>query len=71
MAREKEFNQRKYQQEYNKKNYDRMEILMKKGKKEEIKEAAKTAKQSVSEYVMQAVNDRMDRDAETTEKKEW
>ncbi len=70
MAREKEFNQRKYQQEYNKKNYDRMEILMKKGKKEEIKEAAKTAKQSVSEYVMQAVNDRMDRDAETTEKKE-
>ena len=71
MAREKEFNQRKYQQEYNKKNYDRMEILMKKGKKEEIKEAAKTAKQSVSEYVMRAVNDRMDRDAETTEKKEW
>ena len=70
MAREKEFNQRKYQQEYNKKNYDRMEILMKKGKKEEIKEAAKTAKQSVSEYVMQAVNDRMDRDAESTEKKE-
>ena len=38
--------------------------------KKEIKEAAKTAKQSVSEYVMQAVNDRMDRDAETTEKKE-
>ncbi len=58
----KKFNQIKYQQEYNKKNYDRMEILMKKGKKEAVKAAAKAEKQSVSEYVMQAVDERMERE---------
>ena len=57
---EKDFDQFKYQNEYNKKNYDRIEIVVPKGKKDEIKMAAKSAGQSVSEYIFQAIKMRMD-----------
>lgn len=57
----KEFNQIKYQHEYNKKNYDRIEISVPKGQKIVIKETAKAAGQSVNEYINQAINERMER----------
>ena len=53
------FNQIKYQNEFNKANYDRIEIIVPKGKKEIIKEKAKIAGQSVSEYINQAIDERM------------
>ena len=64
MARPKkeEFNQIKYQHEYNKKNYDRIEISVPKGKKAVIKEAAKAGGQSVNEFISQAIDERMERD---------
>ena len=57
----KGFNQIKYQHEYNKKNYDRIEISVPKGQKIIIKETAKAAGQSVNEYINQAINERMER----------
>lgn len=66
MARQKseEFNQIKYQNEFNKANYDRVEIIMPKGQKAVVKEKAKAAGQSVSEYVNQAIGERMERETE-------
>ena len=54
----KEFDQIKYQNEYNKKSYDRIEFVTPKGKKEIIKEAARKCGQSVSEYINQAIDER-------------
>lgn len=64
MARTKteEFNQIKYQNEFNKANYDRVEVNMPKGKKTIVKEAAKAAGQKVSEYINQAIDERMQRE---------
>ena len=61
MARPKdpEFNKIKYQNEFNKANYDRVEVNMPKGKKAIVKEAAAAAGQSVSEYINQAIDARM------------
>ena len=52
-----EFNQIAYQNEYNKMNYDRIEIKVPKGKKAVIKEAAKAAGQSVNEFINQAIDE--------------
>lgn len=57
----KKFNQIKYQNEYNKKNYDRIEIVVPKGKKEIIREAAKKNGQSLNEYINQAIEERINR----------
>lgn len=57
-----DFDQIKYQSEYNKKNYDRIEIKVQKGKKEVIKVAAAAAGQSVNEYICQAIDERMEHD---------
>ena len=54
-----EFNQIAYQNEYNKMNYDRIEIKVPQGKKAVIKEAAKAAGQSVNEFINQAIDERM------------
>ena len=54
-----EFNQIAYQNEYNKMNYDRIEIKVPKGKKAVIKEAAMAAGQSVNEFINQAIDERM------------
>lgn len=54
-----EFNQIAYQNEYNKMNYDRIEIKVPKGKKAVIKEAAREAGQSVNEFINQAIAERM------------
>lgn len=54
-----EFDQFKYQNEYKRKNYDRMELLVPKGEKAVIKEAANAAGQSVNEFVYSAVKNRL------------
>ena len=56
-----EFNQIAYQNEYNKLNYDRIEIKVPKGKKAVIKGAATAAGQSVNEFINQAIDERMEK----------
>ena len=65
-AKNEEFNQIKYQNEFKKANYDRVEILVKKGERAIIKEIAATAGQNVSEYINQAIKERMERDQRMT-----
>lgn len=55
-----EFDQIKYQNEYKKKTYDRMELLVPKGEKAIIKEKAAAAGQSVNEFVYSAVKEKME-----------
>lgn len=62
MENEKVFDQIKYQNEYKKKNYDRIEITVPKGEKALIKKAAETAGQSVSEYINEAIRMRGERE---------
>lgn len=56
----KEFDQTKYQNEYKKKTYDRMELLVPKGEKAVIKEKAAAVGESVNEYINQAIKQRME-----------
>lgn len=46
-----EFNQISYQNEYIKEKYDRINLTVPKGRKEEIKKKAAAAGQSVNEYI--------------------
>lgn len=59
---DKEFNQIKYQNEYNKQNYDRFQFMAPKGTKDIVKAAALSCGQSVSEYILQAIKERLERD---------
>ena len=61
-AKNEEFNQIKFK----KANYDRVEILVKKGERAIIKEIAAAAGQNVSEYINQAIKERMERDQRMT-----
>lgn len=54
-----DFDQIKYQNEYNKQKYDRITIMTPKGKKDEIKAAAKAAGISVNEFINQAIDSYM------------
>ena len=54
-----EFNQIAYQNEFNKRNYDRIEIKVPKGRKAVIKAAATAAGQSVNEFIAKAIDERM------------
>ena len=47
----KEFNQIAYQNDYKREKYDRMELLLPKGRKEILKKKAKAAGGSMSEYI--------------------
>lgn len=58
----KEFDQVKYQNEFKKKTYDRMELLVPKGEKAVIKEKAVAAGQSVNEFVYSAVKEKMEKE---------
>lgn len=60
-----EFNQIAYQNEFNKRNYDRIEIKVPKGKKAVIKAAATAAGQSVNEFIAKAIDERMERDGDS------
>lgn len=51
-----DFDQIKYQNEYNRQKYDRITIMTPKGKKEEIKAAASAAGMSVNEYIIKAID---------------
>ena len=53
---EEKFNQIKYQNEFIKQKYDRINLTVPKGKKEKIKAAAKAAGQSVNEYINSAID---------------
>ena len=65
-AKNEEFNQIKYQNEFKKANYDRVEILVNKGVRAIIKVLAAEAGQNVSEYINQAIKERMERDQRMT-----
>lgn len=52
---EKEFNQIEYINAYNREKYDRITILVPKGRKEEIKATAKKEGLSVNEYIINAI----------------
>lgn len=47
----KEFNQIAYQNDYKREKYDRMELLLPKGRKEILKKKAKVVGVSMSEYI--------------------
>lgn len=53
---------------YISKNYDRINLTMPKGRKEEVKAAAGRAGESLNEYINRAVTVRMQRDEENSEK---
>ncbi len=50
------FNQIAYQNDYNRKKYDRINLTMPKGKKERVRIAAAAAGQSVNEYINAAID---------------
>ena len=52
---EKPFNQFDYISKYKKNNYDRIEIILAKGRKSVIKQRAQDLKKSVSEYISDLV----------------
>ena len=52
---------------YVKNNYDRLELSVPKGEKEEIQQAAKQAGQSVNAYVYEAVKRRMEQEQATAD----
>ena len=51
MRSSKEFNQIAYQNDYIKEKYDRINLIVPKGRKEEIKKKAAVAGKSVNEYI--------------------
>ena len=59
MAREKKFNRIDYVNDYTRQNYDRFSLTAPKGRKDEIKEAAKAAGMSLNEYILTAVAEKM------------
>jgi uncharacterized protein (DUF1778 family) len=59
MSEAKKFDQFKYQNEFKKTKYDRIEIIVPKGEKALIKEMATAAGQSVNEFICSALNDKM------------
>lgn len=59
----KEFNQFQYQNDYNKKKYDRLNLNMQKGKKEKIEAAAAALGMKIGEYINAAIDEKMERQA--------
>jgi len=58
---EKKFNKQEYDNKYIKENKDRLNFLMEKGTKERIEQAAKTLNISASEFVRQAIEEKIKR----------
>lgn len=56
------FNQIAYQNEFNRKKYDRINLTMQKGKKERVRVAAAAAGQSVNEYINAAIEKALNED---------
>lgn len=59
MAKKEEFKQFDYQNDYIKKNYDRVNLTVPKGKKEKIKAAAAAGGQSVNEFINEAIDEKI------------
>ena len=59
MSDKGKFNQVKYQNEYNRQNYDRFSLMLPKGKKELIKEAAKAVGLSMNEYINKIIDEKL------------
>lgn len=55
----KKFNQIAYQNNYKREKYDKIEVIVPKGEKDSIKQAAKAAGVSVSAYIYKAVQEQM------------
>ena len=53
------FDQIKYNNDYNRQNYDRIGLMAPKGRKDEIKKAARAAGMSLNEYILTAVAEKM------------
>lgn len=56
-----EFDQIKYQNDYNKQKYDRTTIMTPKGKKDQIRAAAKAAGMSMNEFIVAAIDEKLER----------
>ena len=54
-----EFNQIKYQNEFKKKNYEKLELVMPKGQIEVIKQRAKAAGHRLSDSINTAISEKM------------
>lgn len=52
----------RYNNEFNKGAYDRINLTVPKGKKKEIQEAAQLANESVNAYIAKAISQRMERE---------
>lgn len=48
--------QKKATQKYNKANYERIEIVVKKGKKEDLKQYAKKQNKSLNSFIIECIN---------------
>ena len=64
MAEEKKFNKVAYNNKFISEAYDRINLTVKKGKKDIIKEHAAAQGESVNEYIGRAIDERMERDGE-------
>ncbi len=60
MRTNNEFNQIAYQNDYIKEKYDRINLIVPKGRKEAIKQKAAAAGKSVNEYINSLINNDMD-----------
>lgn len=56
---EKKFNETEYKNKFIKEKYDRINLIMPRGEKEELKKAAAEVGESVNEYINRAISERM------------
>ena len=57
----KKFDQIEYQNEYNREKYDRISLMVPKGRKDVIKETAKANGQSVNEFINLAIEEKLNK----------
>ena len=67
MAYKEKSEAKKYNNEYNKKAYDRINFTVPKGQREAIQEAARLQKESTNTYIYNAIVQRMKRDIDLGE----
>ncbi len=56
-----DFDAIKYQNDFNKRNYDRIAIMVPKGKKEEIKALCKEMGCSMNEFIISAIKEKIEK----------
>lgn len=70
MAREKKFNKVKYNNSFNSKAYDRVNLTLPKGKKADLQEHAEARGESVNGFINRAIDETLKRDNEKNKKGE-